>query len=139
VGGASVDIVKWDDSCRVGVKELDDQHKNLFAICNRLIRLVTENRVEEIGRETIEELIDYTEKHFRREEELMDKAGYADSKAHHEEHKKMINDVLLFKSGFLARNLDESAVTQFLIAWILHHVKGVDRDYIGQMSRAGIS
>ncbi len=134
-----VDVIKWDESCRVGVKELDDQHKNLFAICNRLIRLVTENRVEEVGRETIAELIDYTEKHFSREEELMRKAGFAESKEHHEEHKKMLNDVLLFKSNYLARNLDQSAVSQFLIEWILHHVKGIDRNYIGQMSRAGIS
>ena len=133
-----VDVIKWDDSCRVGVKELDEQHKNLFAICNRLIHLVTENREEEIGHETIEELIDYTEKHFRREEELMTKAGYPASEEHREEHKQMMNDVLLFKSNYLARNLDQSAVSQFLIEWILHHVKGVDRDYIGQMKQAGI-
>ena len=133
------DVIKWDESCRVGVKELDDQHKNLFAICNRLIRLVEQNRVEEIGTETIQELIDYTEKHFRREEELQNEAGYGARKEHHEEHKKLMNDVLLFKSDFLAQNLDASAVSQFLIEWILHHVKGVDRDYISQMKQAGIS
>jgi hemerythrin-like metal-binding protein len=133
-----MDFIKWDDTCRVGVKELDDQHKNLFAICNRLIRLVAENRIAEIGQETIEELVDYTEKHFTREEELMRQAGYPESKEHHEEHRKMMNDVLLFKSKYIAGDLDESAVTEFLIEWILHHVKGIDRQYIGQMAQAGI-
>lgn len=133
-----MDIIKWDESCQVGVQELDDQHKNLFAICNRLIRLVTDGRVAEVGRETIEELIEYTEKHFAREEELMRKAGYPASQEHHEEHKHMMNDVLLFKSKYIAGDLDESEVTEFLIAWILHHVKGIDRQYIGQMAQAGI-
>lgn len=133
-----VDVIKWDDSCRVGVKELDDQHRNLFAICNRLIRLVIDGKVAEVGRETIEELVAYTEQHFAREEELMRAAGYAESKEHHEEHKKMMNDVLLFKSEYIAGDLDESEVTQFLIEWILHHVKGIDRQYVGQMAKAGL-
>ena len=134
-----VDIIKWDETCRVGVKELDDQHKHLFKICNDLIRTVVEKRVSEAGPETIQQLKDYAELHFRREEELLQQAGYADAREHRLEHNRLMNDLLLFKSEYIAGDLDVSRVSEFLIEWILHHVKGTDRQYIDQLHSKGIS
>ena len=133
-----VDVIKWDDSCRVGVRELDEAHKGLFDVCNHLIRIVVENRVSEMGGPIVEKLIDYAERHFQREEELMRLAQYPGVDEHHGEHKTLMNDVFLFKSDYIAGNLDASAVSEFLIKWILHHVKGTDRDYAEQLHAKGI-
>jgi len=138
-GAIMVDLIKWDESCRVGVKELDDQHKQLFKICNDLIRTVVENRVAETGLETIQQLTDYAEHHFRREEELLYQAGYSDAREHHLEHNRLMNDLLLFKSEYIAGDLDVSRVSEFLIEWILHHVKGTDRAYVDHLHGKGIS
>ena len=133
-----VDIIKWDETCRLGIKELDEQHKNLFKICNDLIRTIVENRAAEAGPETIQQLTDYAELHFRREEELLQQAGYPEAREHHLEHNRLMNDLLLFKSEYIAGNLDSSKVSQFLIEWILHHVKGTDRQYVDQLHSKGI-
>ncbi len=123
------DIIKWDESCRVGVEELDAAHRALFGIGNRMIHAVAENKGESESREVIDEMIEYAEKHFSREESLLQAVRYPRLAEHHAVHERLMNDIRLFKSQYIAGNVDGSAVASFLIEWIVDHIKKIDRGY----------
>jgi hemerythrin-like metal-binding protein len=123
------DIIKWDQSCSVGINELDEAHKALFQIGNRMIKAAVEKRGEEDTREVIEQMIEYAEKHFRREEELLELAKFPERQQHHAVHQRMMNDIRLYKSKYLAGNLEGSEVANFLIDWIVNHIKQIDKKY----------
>jgi hemerythrin-like metal-binding protein len=127
------DIIKWDQSCSVGVNELDEAHKVLFQIGNRMIEAAVEKRGEEDTREVIEQMIEYAENHFRREEELLELANFPERQQHHAVHRRMMNDIRLYKSKYLAGNLEGSEVASFLIDWIVNHIKQIDKKYTPYM------
>ena len=93
-GGPMADLLVWDSSCRVGVEEFDEAHQHLFAIGNNLIRAVLEGHALEVIRPVIDELIDYTEQHFRAEEALMRRADYPGYEAHRAEHRAALQEPL---------------------------------------------
>ena len=43
----------WDDKYSVGVKEIDDQHKNLFVVINELFRSIDSGITEEVIKKII--------------------------------------------------------------------------------------
>ena len=130
------DLLVWDGSCRVGVEEFDQAHQHLFAIGNNLIRAVLDGHALEVIRPVIDELIDYAEQHFRSEEALMRRAGYPGYEAHRAEHHRLMNDVQLFKSRYIAGEVQASEVSLFLIQWIQHHVKETDMAYSGHLQQS---
>lgn len=132
-----VEVIKWDETCSVGVRELDDAHRRLFGIGNRMIRAVIEKKGDLETNEVIDEMIEYAEKHFRREEELLDATHYPSRAQHHAIHQRLMNDILLFKSQYIARNVDGAAVATFLIEWIVDHIKKVDKQYAGYLAPSG--
>jgi hemerythrin-like metal-binding protein len=122
-------VIKWDQSCSVGVNELDEAHKVLFGIANHMIQAVVEKRGDEDTHQVIDQMIDYAERHFRREEELLELAKYPEREQHYAVHKRMMNEIRLYKSKYLAGNLEGSEVAEFLIDWIVNHIKHVDKKY----------
>jgi hemerythrin len=40
-----------------------------------------------------------------------------------------MNEIRLYKSKYLAGNLEGSEVAEFLIDWIVNHIKHVDKKY----------
>ena len=68
-----MDIIDWDESFRIGVEQIDRQHKKLFALRNQLFEsCCTENSVHaEKFHSILSELFEYTRYHFEAEEELM--------------------------------------------------------------------
>lgn len=128
------DVIKWDETCSVGVSELDEAHRVLFGIGNRMIQAVVERKEEEETREVIDQMIEYAEKHFRREEELLDATHYPGRAEHHAIHQRLLNDIRLFKSQYVAGNVDGAAVAGFLIEWIVNHIKKVDKRYSSHLA-----
>jgi len=132
------DLLKWDRSCLVGIPEFDEAHKGLFAIGNKVIRAVLANRERDVIRSVIEELVEYAESHFRREEDVLKASGYPDFEAHRAEHKRLLNDVQLFKSRYISGDVEASEVSIFLIGWVTHHIKETDMAYTDHLNIKGI-
>ena len=57
----------WKDNYSVGNPEIDDQHRDLFNLCNQLSESLTEKECKFI----IMKLFKYTRLHFTAEEKLM--------------------------------------------------------------------
>ncbi|MDP3479425.1 MAG: hemerythrin domain-containing protein, partial [Desulfoprunum sp.] len=60
----------WHDTFSVGVRIIDDQHQQLFALVNELIVAVNTQQQDEVLDKILHTVLTYTEKHFRTEEKL---------------------------------------------------------------------
>ena len=121
----------WKDELTVNVKEIDEQHKKLFAIINQTIDIY-ENRSDDIC-EVMRDLVDYTIYHFSTELEYMAEHNYYNYIAHHKEHQDFTNKI----NDFISK-LDEETVSKNKKAlakeliilfrdWYLNHILNADR------------
>lgn len=119
--------VEWTDKLSVGIKGIDEQHKVLVHILNRLITAVSKHEGDKVIRGTIDSLIEYTKSHFALEERLMTAAGYSELNSHVIEHRQFTEKVYLLAEQHLLENkpIDHEMV-DFLRDWYTKHVQGSD-------------
>jgi len=120
--------IQWDLSFSMNVKEIDDQHRKLFDIFNRLLSGMG---AEDRGfiKNAIGELIDYSKYHFSTEERYMELFKYPQYAKHKKEHDAFIVQVEDFmkkwNEGKATLSLD---VMFFLENWIRDHTQGTDKE-----------
>lgn len=122
--------IKWTFAMSVGVRELDEHHKQLLAMVNDMHQALLERRGKDEVAGMVERLKDYVRKHFTREEQLLEQHGYPDLAAHRAEHNQFIEKVLDFD---LECNdggcLSPMEVQGFLRTWLTRHIQGTDKGY----------
>jgi hemerythrin-like metal-binding protein len=119
--------IEWSDDLSVGVEQIDDDHKVLIVIINKMIHEVGKNK--DLLIHHFDELEDYTRYHFRREEKLMISQCLTDEdrvmvKGHIKEHQRFIKKIPELKKKILfASSADVSFETiDFLVSWLLDHI-----------------
>ncbi|WP_432665862.1 bacteriohemerythrin [Wukongibacter baidiensis] len=127
-------MFNWKEEYSVGIKTIDDQHKKLFEIGER-INIVLESyngqdSYDEIV-ELIEELKDYTIYHFDSEESLLAKYQYPELDEQIKEHKTFVD----YLEGLDFDNIDEDQenamkeLIMFIAKWIFKHISNSDFRY----------
>jgi hemerythrin len=138
-------FIKWDDRFSVGIKVIDDQHKELARLTNELYQgcLGGDETAREYFMSIIRATVEYTKYHFSAEEEIMSKVQYPvigeHKKAHESFIKKILNDVQDFQDGkkFVPINF-----VRYLRDWILSHIAVMDKQfgfYIAERKKMGSS
>lgn len=127
---ANRDFVTWDDEVfSVRVREIDEQHKVLFGMVNKLYRCLTSGKTEGIG-DILGELANYTVNHFALEEKYFDKFGYPETAQHKKIHKALVDQVVAFITEFKeGRAVVDFRLLNFLRGWLQNHIKGEDKKY----------
>ncbi len=122
--------IEWTDALSVGVREMDDQHKKLIGMINRLIaeqHMLTE---PETIAELLTEMTDYAREHFRAEEYLMAEYGYDSIKVQEIEHQAFIDKTFEFMSATdMGPNILSKALLDYLKSWLVGHILRVDMRY----------
>lgn len=132
-------FVEWSDDYSVGIQVIDEDHKRLLHLINNLQTAAHYHTDETFVKEAMDELVDYTKTHFKREEDLMEENGYPDFEAHKAEHEAMIAKVGETLKAF-EQNQDsaiEDAV-QYLKTWLINHINGSDQGYSGFLRDKGV-
>jgi hemerythrin-like metal-binding protein len=119
----------WDNSLSVGVKKIDDQHKQLFHAVNGLIDAIEENHGQTELKKALDFLTGYVGTHFADEEKLQQQSGYPD----YENHKR-IHDAFTKSAVALAEEFVKSGSSEGLVKevkrkfgdWLVTHIKGED-------------
>ncbi len=121
--------IKWSDELSVDVDHIDDQHKELIAIANELIKAVSLGQKEEILDDILKRLREYTVFHFNSEEELMSQVRYKKRGDHALEHERLKRRVKEYqRTLYKKENLTTKAVLEFIKGWLLKHILTFDRD-----------
>lgn len=120
--------IGWKESYSVHIDLIDGQHKQLFALIEKLQQGIEQDRDREIIREIIFELVHYTEYHFSAEEELMRRYKYPAYEAHKAEHTRFIKEVRELIDDMVHGKvaLSDKALN-FLNSWIVSHIGKVDQ------------
>jgi hemerythrin len=123
-------LLEWQDSYSVSVAVLDEQHKKIFKIINKLFDSMKENLNSEKLKAILKEFSDYAIYHFKTEEDLFEKYEYGDRALHissHDIYRRKIKDFekkLNNKEDFLSFK-----VIDFMEDWWLGHVMTADHQY----------
>ena len=85
-------LMDWSESFDVGVDSMNDQHRALLNIMNQLF--LHFNNGDEFTSYSflLDELRDYTLRHFREEEAYMESIDYADLAKHKVIHEKLLEN-----------------------------------------------
>ena len=121
--------IKWNDSMRTGVAEVDEQHKELINMVNTLSDAIRSGK----AKEEIEKILvfagEYAQKHFKCEEGYFAKYNCpadAQNKAGHEQFVKRFTEL---KQDFQASGGSFSLIMKIyneLSNWLVQHILGID-------------
>lgn len=122
-------MISWDETLRVGVREIDDQHQKLIDLINMFDEALAGNLGRPGFAKLLNDLIQYTKFHFGTEERLMNQYLYLDRVAHIEGHHHLVHQLVTFRDEF---NDGRSEVTtetlSFLKEWLLDHIRHSDKE-----------
>ncbi|CDI04065.1 putative Hemerythrin-like metal-binding protein [Candidatus Competibacter denitrificans Run_A_D11] len=127
---ADKDYIPWSEDLSVGLEEIDEQHKILINLINRLFNEAILKRADKaLISDILDELIQYTIVHFAVEESLFRIFDYPDSEAHQEHHNQLKNEVVNFRKKFQDDTPIDIELMSFLKKWITLHIMKDDRKY----------
>jgi len=131
--------ITWTQENSVEVKEIDDQHKKLFAMLNDFYEKLMAGQGKEVMGKLIQDLAEYAVYHFATEEKYFTQLGYPDYPAHKAEHDAFVKKVSDLQKRYMAGGFVLSAeVTDFVKDWLKTHTTGTDRKYIPFFHSHGI-
>jgi hemerythrin-like metal-binding protein len=122
-------ILEWDESMAVQLPAIDSQHKQLIGWIKALNDAVVKGEGAQIIDDVLQKLVSYVQEHFSYEERLMLSHNFPGFTSHRQEH-----DFFVTKLGDMhawITNGEElsSKTLDFLIDWIINHIKGTDQIY----------
>ncbi len=132
----SIPELKWTPSLDTGLAVMDDDHKRLFSLFNGLARSASRGISNTHLHQSLDELTDYTERHFREELVLMQRFGLdpAHCRMHLAAHRNFIS--FLDRARALAATDPADTlldILSFLSHWLLTHVFGMDAQLVAQI------
>lgn len=124
-----MDKISWSDSLRTGVAEIDDHHRELIDIRNKLIDCCHDENVphSEAFHNILAELFDYSRIHFSIEEDLMLAIGFPELDEHTREHHQFIEHVADLSIGVAKDSCIHTRALEFLTDWMVTHIFQADR------------
>ncbi|MTV50867.1 bacteriohemerythrin [Heliobacillus mobilis] len=120
-------MFKWDEKYRVGIKQIDEQHQELFRIASKVYTLLKEkNKSDKFDDiiEVLEELQQYTVYHFKEEEDYMRKINFSGYAIQKEEHDMFIEKFKAVETYKIDENQEEFVkdLLYDVSKWIIHHI-----------------
>ena len=133
-------LISWKDSYNLEIQEIDNQHRGLVELINKLHEAMKEKKTQKALGSIIDEMVSYTKTHFKTEEDYFKKFGYKETAAHKEEHRDFVAKVLEFSKDFENGKVMLSIdIINFLRNWLIDHILGSDTKYISLFKRKGLS
>ena len=122
--------IEWQRAFNTDIYQVDEQHKKLVAMINRLDESLRKGMgiVNQEEGPVLVALVDYTKYHFDTEEKVMQKIGYP----HYQKHKGLHEDLRRKIVSMLLRLKDGGSVSatelmSFLTDWLLDHIIQEDK------------
>lgn len=134
-------MIYWHEGLSLGVKAIDDDHKQLLNIINRLSDSIRDDNTQEVIDEIFDDLHKYIVEHFQREEALLKKCDYEDIKEHIAQHREFSKKIPELKAKLAKAKTSTNAqeVSYFLTDWLFNHIIEEDIPTIGLFEKHGLT
>ncbi len=115
--------IEWQEKYRIGIDEIDEQHKRLFKLFNDINDIENLNVLSDEVVSALFAIINYAKLHFSCEEDYMERINYTLIEEHKKEHSEFRK-----KAIELCDRAERQKVTipkdiiDFLGSWIEEHI-----------------
>ena len=117
----------WDNSCNIGIDEIDEDHQGLVDLINDLYEAMQDGTGGALLLPIFSALRHYTETHFAKEEQLMVECNAPDQDKHLQEHQRMMAKLADLESRHRKGEAAISLQTlTFLRDWLKNHIAKAD-------------
>jgi hemerythrin-like metal-binding protein len=121
---------RWTNEYSVNIQQIDNQHKGLFEIINKLYNAFSQKKANEQLNGIIDELIQYAVNHFATEEKYFKEFGYENTADHMQKHKEFFEKMKEFQANKDKKQLLVTyQLMSFLRNWLIDHILHEDVDY----------
>jgi hemerythrin-like metal-binding protein len=133
-------LIAWNAAYALGIPSIDEQHRLLISMICHFQEAMLEGRTKEVVAPLLGAMNRYTEFHFNYEEQLLEQHGYAELKAHREQHANLIAALKDLEKKYNAGRLRARApLMQFLRTWLVDHIGDDDREFAEFLKGKGVS
>ncbi len=123
-------LINWNESYSVGNAEMDEQHKKLIEIINKLFKSFKDGNAQKILDEILQEMIDYANFHLNSEEKLLFKYDYPEKDAHENLHREFRDKTSEMKELINSNSKDAHyKLIEYLKNWWTNHILVEDMKY----------
>ncbi|MFA5826416.1 MAG: bacteriohemerythrin, partial [Gallionellaceae bacterium] len=112
--------IVFDSAHHVGVVEIDEQHRELVHMVNRLNGAIKNKEGDDTTLRLYDELLAFTAFHFATEHRLMEQYGYPGVAQHDQEHVHLVDEAVHFKSRLMHGG--DLLALQSIKDWLLNHI-----------------
>ncbi|WP_304544360.1 bacteriohemerythrin [Sulfurimonas microaerophilic] len=125
------EIFPWDSNFETGIEKIDEQHKKLVEILNRLAaHLASHSNIDELN-DIFDELANYADYHFKTEEGVWSQYFENDKwfTEHEKTHGSFLDEVVAIKENKKHKAFDEVIyeIVLFLAQWLAYHILDTDK------------
>lgn len=132
-------LIQWVPALSVGVKEMDDQHKKVFEIINKINDTLTLSDDEKFLPDIFQDLVNYANVHLDREEFYFEKFNYPEKEAHVLAHKAYRNKIDDFRGRWEKGEPGiANEIVNFLDNWWQQHIYKMDKRYSSFFQEHGL-
>ncbi|MBU3160274.1 bacteriohemerythrin [Clostridium frigoris] len=129
----------WEDKYKVGIAELDEQHKTLIGLINKLYNAMKQGHGKDVLKSILDDLLGYVKYHFGTEEKYFTKYNYINKNEQIKSHNDFKNTVIEFKKKFEDGNTFISTeLMNFLKNWLGTHILESDMKYGKFLNEKGV-
>ena len=122
-------MLEWTDSYLVNIPEIDNQHKVLFKLYNRVAELYSKDSKDEEGlKDLLNRLANYAFRHFETEEKYLHSVNYPKFTLHRSIHQQFRKKIATF-SAMKEVNNTYAELLDYIGNWIKYHILDEDFQY----------
>ena len=123
-------FVQWNDSLKIGLSGIDQEHRQLSQAINDLHASLVDQSPQARTGLLLQQMVECTRAHFANEESMMAQHRYPGMALHALKHEHLLQQVDALKNRFNRGGfpLNEYSLT-FLRDWFTVHVQNEDRNF----------
>lgn len=130
-------LVEWSEALSVGVDVIDSDHKILLDQINMLGAAVTDGDDDVMVASVMNVLVDYTDFHFGREQQLMEQTGFPDTDGHLRQHRVLVTKCKETLAAYREGKASSKDVLDFMKVWLTQHILKSDKALGAHLQQAG--
>lgn len=120
-------LLAWRDEYRIGISEVDHEHRVLIDLINEVHAALGSDRSAERIEDFLGEIYARISAHFALEEKDMNAHGYPELSQHKADHERLLDDIRdIMDEHATSGVLDDRAFSNRLAAWFGDHFKTFD-------------
>lgn len=124
--------IHWTQDLAVGIREIDDQHRQLFSLLADFYTNLQKGAGRDILAKMLEDLMTYAGKHFITEEAYL--KDHPDLAQHRQQHYSFIKQMNQFERDYLLGNISLAVnMVNYVLNWLQAHISSTDKEFFASM------